>query len=460
MNQPAAASRQRPAIVRQQRSTDNRLPARRASVPRYLHASRALARRTGQFALLLGATILAACELDEIVVDEGDPVTVVHAVMRPDLPQQWILVETSLTGSVEELDETGFVPGGVGRPVLRAVVTVANVTFSDDPCGPQVTFDADPADPRHQTAGVYWSPSGCPTMRPGDTLELRVDTPGGSTVTGSTEVPGILGATLRAGGREAGLPGPPFLFNRDTDTLIAEVDAVRGRALQIEITEQLEPFGPRSGTSQFFVDSAAVSLPGTIPNIFDNDFDLDDYVPALFAAGSAYDLTTAWTDRNYFDFVRSLNSPLSGRGFINNLTGGMGVFGSLVAVTSELRVTGTMNEPEEGFYRFTGTVAGVPVDIVWEVYIRTPEQQARYPFGGFVAGQWVFGDLDDNTFGFPTGGDGFLIYVSQSDPASDVESPQPFVLTGRFRSGSSFPVEVDVGSDEYSIQGIRIEGPQ
>lgn len=379
-------------------------------------------------------------------MDEGDPITVVHAVMRPDLPQQWVLVETSLTGSFEAEEETGSVPGGVERPVTGARVHVANISFGADPCGPQVIFDAQPENAEDETAGVYWSPAGCPTMRPGDTLELRVETPGGPVVTGRTEVPGINGVTLRAGGREEIMPGPLFSFNRDTDTLVADVDPAAGRALQIEVGERRSV-----RSSWFFVDSTSVTLPGTIPDFFDRDFDLDGDVPDLFLAGVYYEFTTAWTDQNYFDFVRSMNSPLSGRGFINELNGGMGLFGSLVAVTNELRVTGNTDDPIEGRYELSGILSGIPVEITWELYASAgvPRRLA-----GFVTGQWVFGNLDDYVIGGIDPTNRFQVFLSQA--SGDDGHPGPFLLRGQLSTGGPFAVTVEFGQDVDTIEGRRI----
>ena len=67
-------------------------------------------------------------------------------------------------------------------------------------------------------------------------------------------------------------------------------------------------------------------------------------------------------DTNYFDFTRSITNPLTGRGFINHLSGGIGVFGSIAPVTYELRVTAPQTDAREGIYRFTGNVAGSFVD--------------------------------------------------------------------------------------------------
>jgi hypothetical protein len=405
---------------------------------------------------LLSTVVVVACELEEIPVDEGDPITVVHAVMRPDLPQQWVLVELSLTGALEESQETGFVPGSVGRPVSNAVVTVANTSFRDDPCGTSVTFDTQPQSPFAATNGVYWSPVGCPSMRPGDTLELRVEAPSGDVVTGSTVVPGINSVTLSAGGREELMPEDGFLFNRDTDTLIAVVDPVGGRALHVDVYEQIDQ--SRCCTSSFFVDSTAVTLPGTIPNIFEGDFDLDDEVPDLFRAGAFYGFTTAWTDQNYFDFARSMNSPLSGRGFINNLTGGMGLFGSMVAVVSRLRVTGTIDDPIEGRYRLTGEVAGVTVDVIWELYVR---ERTRDALAGLLEGTWVLGPVATNTSGDRGGGDGlsFRVSGSQDDPNDEGAGARLFLMGGRIDPAAPFPVTVlapVLGEEEYVIEGRRL----
>lgn len=71
-------------------------------------------------------------------------------------------------------------------------------------------------------------------MRPGDTLVLRVDA-SGVLVTGQTIVVGVQQMLLHHGDASVVLPGPELEFNRDTDTLEAEIQPLFGRAVQIDV---------------------------------------------------------------------------------------------------------------------------------------------------------------------------------------------------------------------------------
>ena len=58
-------------------------------------------RMRGAFRLItVGVSALAvmSCELDEVEIPRGDALVVVHAIMRPDTNQQFVLVELTFTG--------------------------------------------------------------------------------------------------------------------------------------------------------------------------------------------------------------------------------------------------------------------------------------------------------------------------------------------------------------------------
>ena len=197
--------------------------------------------------LVLLTIVTAGCELEEIVVPEGEPIILVQAVMRPDESFQWILVEESLTGGIRNF--TGpFIPGDTPDvPVVGATVTVTNTSVGSDPCGASTVFLETAAPGTSlRSDGVYWSPADCPTLGPGDVVELRVEYDG-EVVTGRTTIPAADEMRLRTavGGESVVLRGPPLLFNRDIDTLIAEVDASSGRAVQIEIRRGFRESGFR-----------------------------------------------------------------------------------------------------------------------------------------------------------------------------------------------------------------------
>lgn len=355
--------------------------------------------------------VLVACDLNEVEIPNGDPVVVVQGVMRPDLPaqfdgRQFIVVERSFTGEVApEIDpETGdakfhsadsiTIPYGgyPATPMEGALVWVGNGDLPGDSCGANMQFVPDPpTDEVSKKPGLYWGPEGCPTMRPGDVLELRVESPEGDVVTGTTRVPGMNSAFLRVAGASV-----PFdtatvtTFNRDTDTVRVEVDGEAARMLQVEVRRNgdLTDFG-----TKIYADTTALGIPGNVINSFVIG-DEDD----VFRAGREYVFTVALTDSNYFDFARSENSQFTGHGFINRLSGGIGIFGSLVASTTFLRAEGKVDDPREGVYRLQGVFEDdVEVDVLWELYLA--RQVDSTEFSAFVEGPWLWGDIDTSADG-------------------------------------------------------------
>ena len=354
--------------------------------------------RRAFFTLLTVVAAVGGCELSEVVLPPGDPVVVVLAIMRPDLNHQWVVVERSLTGDEPRQSTPGEIPFDHPQtPIADATVTIENRSFPGDPCGRSVTFARDPQRLGIRPVdGLYWAPLGCPTMRPGDTLVLRVDA-SGVLVTGQTIVVGVQQMLLHHGDASVVLPGPELEFNRDTDTLEAEIEPLFGRAVQIDVRRR-----PLLGSSRrlrvvsLFVDSTAVTIPGDLVDLFRPGTGDD-----VFRAGRFYDLSVAFTDQNYFDFVRSSNSALSGRGFVNHLDGGLGVFGSLVAETNPLRVIAELDDPREGTYRMQGTVDGLPVDVEWDLYLARSIPDST-DFSAFVTGTWG-SPIDVSVDGYLTG---------------------------------------------------------
>lgn len=344
------------------------------------------------------ALCFTACDLEEVTIPIGEPVLVVHAVMRPDLAprfagSQFIVVERTFAGDVGNrihpitrdtirlVNDTLTIPYG-GRPplpVTQAIVEVVNLDYPNDPCGSRVAFTEE------ATSGVYWSPAMCPSMRPGDRLALRIQTADGAVVTGETRIPGMDSATYAIGPITGVFDrSQPPTINRDQDTLRVVAHAQSGRLLQLEVRRlgDLSDFG-----TKILADTTALTVPGDLINTFVLG-DEDD----VFRAGRDYVVTAAVTDTNYFDFVRSSNNKYTGRGFINRLTGGIGVFGSMVAVSMELRAVGDVDDPREGRYRMQGVLQDtLPVDLEWDLYLARPADTTEH--SAFVEGRWLYGDV-------------------------------------------------------------------
>jgi hypothetical protein len=169
------------------------------------------------------------------------------------------------------------------------------------------------------------------------------------------------------------------------------VNGEAARMLQVEVRRKgdLTDFG-----TKIYADTTAVAIPGNVINSFVIG-DEDD----VFRAGREYAFTVALTDSNYFDFARSENNPYTGRGFINHLSGGIGIFGSLVASTTYLKAVGNVDDPREGVYRLQGIFdEDVDVDVLWELYLARPVDSTE--FSAFVSGSWLWGDINSSADGF------------------------------------------------------------
>ena len=289
---------------------------------------------------------LGACKFDEVTVPEGRARPVVHAVLRTrNLGDKTfvVLLERTLTGRVDVDPDGPFDPAdpivtGGGIPITGAVVVLE---------GPRDTSAAieDVTVPSRggKGAGVYRfinqgkncnlfscpPPNSFPVVA-GETYRLRINTPAGEIITGTTTVPN--GFTLPD---TFGLT----LFDRELDTLSLEWAAVEntGRyALQIS--------SPRE-TFELFTDENSIRLPGDIRNVFTRD------IPNVFIPGFRQVINIAAVDSNYYDYFRSRNDPFTGTGIINHLQGATGVFGSYLPLQiRSFEIVAPIDEPLEGDY--------------------------------------------------------------------------------------------------------------
>jgi hypothetical protein len=107
----------------------------------------------------------------------------------------------------------------------------------------------------------------------------------------------------------------------------------------------------------------------------------------VFRAGRRYVMRVSVTDSNYYDFGRSKNNRFTGRGLINHLDGGLGVFGSLVGASIGLRAEGIVDDEREGTYLLNGEVQGVTVAARLTVY--TARSADVTEVSGFLDGDWL-----------------------------------------------------------------------
>jgi hypothetical protein len=220
-------------------------------------------------------------------------------------------------------------------------------------------------------------------LEPGEKARLRVVTANGEVVTGETVIPGIVTSTVTSGGRSAHLRTDTLTdtlpLNRDRDTVRIEVGSASGRSLQVEARHAETP---DDLTLYLFADSLGLSVAGNVINPFNNDGSF------VFHPGRYYLLTVALGDSNYFDYVRSLSDPITGRGYLNHLNGGLGVFGSVDVDKYMLRISGELHEPREGTYRIISRTGGGD-NLTLDLYLDNDPgftNTSSAPISGFVKG--------------------------------------------------------------------------
>lgn len=270
------------------------------------------------------SVLLASCELTEVTVAEGDRRVIVQAVLSAGVDEQFVIVEQSLTGEIPANTTEDAVPPGEPRiPVLGATVTLVHE-------GPSAcTAPSDTLAQRESGSGIYVTSTFC-ALEPQDRVRLTVVTPDGEIITGTTTVPGAHSVSVLLATDSASAVGQVLELDRERDTIRVGIDAILARAMQLEVRWRDDP----DEIAVYLVsDSLGVALPGDLFNPFEGDSG-----EPVFEVGRAYSLTVAVTDTNYYDFVRSRSDPFTGRGFLNHLEGGIGVFGSVAAFTYYLRV--------------------------------------------------------------------------------------------------------------------------
>jgi hypothetical protein len=306
------------------------------------------------------ALLAAACEFGEKVVPPGVERPVVHAVLNPAAGTGIVLVERTLTGRVEARDDSLASPNDPIRSAGGVPITGARVVVSDAR-GNFVVAEEQRLLTQPVGTGVYRFPNiavpeppprpgGAPrtgvAIVPGGRYQLRVETPDGTVVTGETTVPG-------APGRPGGESFSALTFNRDRDTLALtwpEVPGARSYALQVET-----PYG----SFFLFTDSTSLRLTGGLRNLF------AERLPRVFQTGFTQYLYVAAVDSNYFDYYRSTNSPFTGSGIINRLSGGIGLFGSYVPILSRaVFVRADNHDPLDGRYQ-ARTYNGTEILRLW-----------------------------------------------------------------------------------------------
>jgi hypothetical protein len=300
-------------------------------------------------------TVLASCAFDKITVSRTVPDLVVHAVLNTAAPNQVVLVERTLTGTITVAD-TNFsaldpIASAGGDPVSGAIVEII------DSAGTAITGIEDAvARSDHRGAGVYRVPLAGSALRRGARYQLRVRADS-QTATAFTRIPAPVVTSTGA------LTGA---FNRDHDTLNitwARAPVARSYAVRIE-----SPFSPFF----LFTDTTHLRVTGDLRDLFSSDFE------RVLIPGFRQDVLVAAVDSNFYDYYRTGNDPFTGSGVISRVENGLGLFGSLVPLTTgTLTVTADQTEPIEGRFRLQASSAADPSPPATQFVLYVESKAAR-----------------------------------------------------------------------------------
>ena len=245
------------------------------------------------------AVCLAACVEDTPVTPTAHAL-VVHATLDAGTRDQWVIVQAtdgSFAGQVAV----------AGATVTMTLPNGATVAAAEEPdSGVAQGIGQQPLiSPLYHFAldrlGI--------SLVPGGSYQLRVVVPDGRVVTGRTTIPNAVPVSV---GRDT------TAFDWRHDTLTADLARVAGAARY----ETNIAFAGGGSLFSMFSDTA-VSMPGTF-SVFS--------LVARSGGGAPARVVISAVDSAYYKYYRRSADPLTGIGTDGNLTGALGVFGSIVVV--------------------------------------------------------------------------------------------------------------------------------
>ena len=300
---------------------------------------------------MLLAAVLAGCEIEKVSIPRTQSQLAMHSVLSASAPYQMVVLERTRNGSV----------GIIGPPIDLPDLVVSDEGIAEKNASVRLTT------PSGQTIfaieehiirgdgkgrGLYRFSIPGSALERGGVYQLMVTTTGGQVLTAETSVPD----------GTAAMTAQQRVFDRATDTVMVEWPASPGARSYFVRVET--PFGPRS----FFTDSTRVRLTGDLRNVDATA------LPHVFIPGFPQAVTVSAVDSNYYDWYRSHNNRLTGTGIVNRVTGGIGVFGSLVRLRfQEFDVVAPQGDPSTGRFRVAGTqeqIIATPY-LSFELYIES-----------------------------------------------------------------------------------------
>lgn len=314
------------------------------------------------------ATTIASCDIGTVNVPPTTPGVVVHAVLNPSAASQVVLLERTLTGTIT-IPDTGINRGADpivsdgGIPISGATVEIIDST------GKAVRGIEDATvNPSHQGLGVYRVQIPGPSLVLGAVYRLHVRTPQGEEVVASTRIPK---PAVRSSG------GLTRTFNVDHDVSNPQWQAVPGASSYMIRVET--PFSPFLA----FTDSTRFQFTGQLRNLFSED------LQRVFQPGFRQDILIGAVDSNFYDYYRTGNDPFTGSGIINRVVGGIGMFGSLVTISSGTFTVTADQTPPEGRYRFVPVFASAPAPLASQLVLYIESRAARADLPDALTGRYT-----------------------------------------------------------------------
>ena len=293
--------------------------------------------------------LLGACELEEVGIPRTEARVALHSVLSASAPTQVVLLERTRNGSFSIIGPPFDLvdPVVADQGIAESGATVSLTT----PDGHTLVAREDiEVLGDGKGGGVYrFALPGSSLVRRG-TYRLTALTTKGETLTAETSVPE----------GDPAIAPTQRVFDRVQDTVLLEWPAAPGaRSYFVRIET---PFGPMS----FFTDSTRVRLTGALRNL-----NLQA-LPRVFFPGFPQAVTVSAVDSNYYDWYRTNNDPFSGTGLINRVTGGFGVFGSMVRLRFEdFDVAAPQVEPEAGTFRVAPAQQASALILTIELYVES-----------------------------------------------------------------------------------------
>jgi len=296
--------------------------------------------------------LCAACEIDRTAIPRTDPQLALHGVLSVTASSQVVLLERTRTGRVSLVAP----PFDVGDPVVSdegIAETGAQMTLLWPDGTTSIAKEDNTTRSDGKGQGIYRFAIDGSQLQRNATYRLTVRTTKGEVLTAETSVPGGAPAATASSAT----------MDRSRDTLVLTWPATPGARSYFVRVET--PLGPRS----FFTEGTEVQLPGLLRNTE------RDELPHVFFPGFDQAVTVSAVDSNYYDWYRTHNDALSGEGLINRVSGGLGVFGSLVRLRFDsLTIVAPQTRPVEGHYQFYGTQAEALGTryLSFDIYVEAP----------------------------------------------------------------------------------------